>query len=285
MEKNTKVILVTGATGKQGGAAVRHLLKDGWKVRALTRDASKPEAAELKTLGAEVVTGDLNDMASLENAMQGIYGVFSVQNFWEHGYEGELVQGKNLIDAAKKANVKHFLMTSVGGAERKTGLPHFDVKAEIEDHLKASGLNYTILRPVFFMENFNAWFKPTESEGKMVITMAMKNDTKLQLIAVDDIGVFARIVFDDPDKYLGKEIEIAGDELTIPQVADAYSKVTKVPTVFNELPMEILKQNSEEFAKMFQWFIDKGYEAKISELKAIHPGLKSFEQWLAGNSN
>ncbi len=285
MDKTGKVILVTGATGNQGGAAVRHLLKDGWKVRALTRDTSKPAAEELRKLGAEVVAGDQSDPESLKKALDGVYGVFSVQNFWEHGYDGELKQGKNLIDASKNAGVKHFLMTSVGGAERKTGLPHFDVKAVLEDYLKATGLSYTILRPVFFMENFNGWFKPAESNGKLAISMAMKPDTKLQMIAVDDIGHFATLVFNNPQEYSGKAIELAGDELSIPEVAKIYTEVTGKETVFNELPVEAVIQHSEEVGKMFKWFIEKGYEADIPELKKHHAGLKNFRNWLESSSN
>ncbi len=285
MEKSEKVILVTGATGNQGGAAIRHLLKDGWKLRAITRDDTKPAAEELRKLGVEVVKGDLNDVASLEKALEGVYGVFSVQNFWEHGYEGELKQGMNLIDAAKKSGVEHFLMTSVGGAERNTGLPHFDVKAVLEKHLKDTGMNYTILRPVFFMENFNAWFKPTEENGVLKLVMAMKNDTKLQMVAVDDIGEFTRIIFAEPDKYNKKEIELAGDEISMPEVASIYGKLFGKSAEFSELPVDVLRANSKEMADMFQWFMDKGYEANISELKAIHPKLKSFEQWLESSKN
>lgn len=285
MDKSNKTLLITGATGNQGGAAIRHLLKDGWKLRALTRDDSKPAAEELKKLGVEVVKGDLSDVESLDKALEGIYGVFSVQNFWEHGYEGELTQGKNLVDAAKKAGVKHFLLTSVGGAERNTGLPHFDVKAVIEKHLKDSGITYTIIRPVFFMENFNTWFKPAETEGKLTLTMALKPETKLQMIASDDIGAFVKAIFSDPENYAGKEIEIAGDEISMPEVAKIYSKVLGTDVAFSELPVDVLRQNSAEMADMFQWFMDKGYEAKIDDLKKIHPSLKSFEQWLEASKN
>jgi uncharacterized protein YbjT (DUF2867 family) len=285
MDKTNKTLLITGATGNQGGAAIRHLIRDGWKLRALTRDDSKPAAEELKKLGVEVVRGDLSNAESLDKALEGVYGVFSVQNFWEHGYEGELTQGKNLVDAAKKAGVKHFLLTSVGGAERNTGLPHFDVKAVIEKHLKDSGISYTIIRPVFFMENFNTWFKPAEAEGKMTLTMALKPETKLQMISTDDIGAFAKSIFSDPENYAGKEIELAGDEISMPEVAKIYSKVFGKDVVFSQLPVEVLRQNSTEMADMFQWFMDKGYEAKIDELKKIHPSLRSFEQWLEENKN
>ncbi len=283
MDKTGKIILVTGATGQQGGAVSRHLLKDGWEIRALVRDENKAAAIELKKAGAELIKGDMSDSESLNKAMEGVYGVFSVQNFWEHGYEGELKHGKAVADAAKKAGVKHFLMSSVGGADRKTKLPHFDVKFEIEEYLKKLNLTFTILRPVFFMENFTTWFKPAEAEGVYTFAMAMKADTKLQMIATDDIGGIAAIVFDNPEIYAGKEIEIAGDDLSIPEVAAIYCKVTGRKAVFSELPMDVLKSNSEEMAAMFQWFIDKGYEADLNEVKKIYPSLTSFEEWMKKN--
>lgn len=281
MEKKDKIILVTGATGQQGGAVCRHLLKDGWKVRAMSRDISKPAAEKLEKSGAELIGGDMSSAEDLKKAMKGIYGVFSVQNFWEHGYDGELLQGKNVVDAAKAEGIKHFLYSSVGGAERQTKLPHFDVKFEIENYIKNLGIPYTIIRPVFFMENLNTWFKPAEENGNLSLNMALKPGTKLQMIAVDDIGAIAVKIFDNPSEYLGKEIELAGDDLTMPEAAKIYKKVTGKETVFNELPVDVLRSNSEEVASMFQWFIDKGYKADIKKLKEIHPGLTSFESWLS----
>lgn len=280
MEKKDKTILVIGSTGQQGGAVARHLLKDGWKVRAFVRDEKKESASELKKLGAELFKGDMTDRDSLDKAMEGVYGVFSIQNFWEHGYDGELNQGKAVADAAKKANVSHFLQSSVGGAERNTKIPHFDVKYEIEKYLKSLNLPITIIRPVFFMENFNSWFKPIEADGKLTLTIAMKADTKLQMIAVEDIGAISAKIFNDPEKFIGKEIEIAGDELTMPQVADLYASKTGKKTAFAELPVEAVRANSSEMADMFQWFIDKGYEADLKKQKELFGETISFKEWL-----
>ncbi len=280
MEKKDKTILVTGSTGQQGGAVARHLLKDGWKVRAFVRDEKKESAIELEKSGAELFKGDMNDSESLDKAMEGIYGVFSIQNFWEHGYDGELNHGKAVADAAKKANVQHFLQSSVGGAERSTKLPHFDVKFEIEKYLKSLNLPVTVIRPVFFMENFKTWFKPVEADGKLTLNMAMKADTKLQMIAVDDIGAISAKIFDNPEKFIGKEIELAGDELTMPEVAALYETNTGKKTEFVELPVSVIRTNSEEMADMFQWFIDKGYEADLKTQKDLFGKTISFKEWL-----
>src|ERR1035438_5526300 len=151
---STRKIFVSGATGQQGGAVARHLLKQpAFAIRALTRDTSKPPAKALAQAGAELIQGDLNDPSSYKRALEGAYGVFAVQNGMEAGFEGEIRQGKALADAAKAAGVQHFVYSSVVSADRNTGIPHFESKWEIEQHFSKIGLPFTILRPAFFMQN------------------------------------------------------------------------------------------------------------------------------------
>src|SRR5918998_731550 len=155
-----RLVLVSGATGQQGGAVARSLLERGIGVRALTRDPEKPEARELVELGAEVASGDLEDRSSIERVLDGVHGVFSVQQVWETGFEGEIRQGVLLADAAKEAGVEHYVYSSVGSAHRETGIPHFESKWEVEEHVRASGVPYTVLRPVFFMQNWEFMREP-----------------------------------------------------------------------------------------------------------------------------
>lgn len=166
MYSHEETILVTGATGQQGGAVTRHLLAGGWRLRALIRDPEKPAARALAENRVELVQGDLNDRASLNRALKGVYGVFSMQNFWlpDVGAEGEVRQGKTIADAATAAGVQHFVYTSVGAAHRGMGQAHFASKWEIEQHIRALGLPATILRPVSFMENYN-WSRPQILNG------------------------------------------------------------------------------------------------------------------------
>ena len=138
MSNADKIVLVTGATGRQGGAVIRHMLPKGWRLRALTRNPAAQAAKELARQGVEVVQGDLEDPPSLERVCRGVYGIYSVQDFWAVGAKREVQQGKNLADAAKKAGVQHFVYSSVGGAERNTGIPHWESKWEIENAIKAS---------------------------------------------------------------------------------------------------------------------------------------------------
>ena len=279
MSNSEKTIVVIGATGQQGGATARHLLAQGWRVRALTRDPQGAAAQALAAAGAEVVSGNLDDRASLDQAFAGAYGVFSVQNFWlpDVGAAGEVRQGKTVADAAKAAAVRHFVYTSVGGAERRTGLSHFDSKWQIEAYIRSLGLPATILRPVFFMENLTS---PMMGPRDGVLANALRPATLLQMIAVDDIGFFAALAFAQPQEFTGKAIELAGDSLTMPQVAETMSRVTGQPVQFVEVPLEQVAAFSQETADMLAWFNDHGYEADIAALRKLNPGLQTFEKFL-----
>ena len=273
----TKKILVTGATGKQGGAVARHLLADGWPIRALTRDPAKPQARARADQGAEVVQGDMGEPASLAKAVQGVYGVYSVQNSWTAGIEAEIAQGKALADAAKAAGVEHFVYSSVGGADRKTGIPHFDSKWVIEEHVRSLGMGWTIIRPVFFMENFLD-MRDDILGGKLV--SGVRPDIKLQMIAVDDIGAFVAMAFSKPEEFGGQAIELAGDELTPPQTARRFSAFLDRPVEHVEISTEDIRKSSEDYAVMVEWFNDYGYEADIAWLRETYPPLRTFDQWL-----
>jgi uncharacterized protein YbjT (DUF2867 family) len=160
MNKNEK-ILVTGATGHQGGSIARELLKLGFNVDAMTRKPDGEKAKVLAELGANIIQGDLDDAVSLKRAVKDVWGVYSVQNTWEAGVEKEEQQGKRFAEISKEAGVQHFVYSSVGSAHRNTGIPHFDNKWRVEETIRSLKFpSYTIIRPVFFMENFlSPWFK------------------------------------------------------------------------------------------------------------------------------
>jgi uncharacterized protein YbjT (DUF2867 family) len=279
MMHSDKLILVFGATGKQGGSVARHLLAEGWRVRALTRFPEKPGVQFLRRRGAEVVKGDMSDRQSLLAAMKGVYGVFSVQNSWESGVEKEVEQGCLVADAAKEVGVKHFVYSSVGSAHRKTGIPHFESKWRIEEHIRELKLNYTIFRPVSFMENFNSPDAHKEIyEGRL--SMGLRPDKPLQMIAVDDIGVFVAKAFATPGDFLGRELDLAGDELTGPQIAERLGKSIDKTVAYVQTPIEEIRKVSVDYALMVEWFNARGYEADIHRLREEHPGLETFETWL-----
>lgn len=276
-----RVVLVTGATGKQGGATARHLLDRGYAVRALTRDPSSGSAGELKRLGAEVVQGDLDDRGSVERAVKGVYGVYSVQNFWETGFDREVEQGVSLADAAKRAGVEHFVYSSVGSAHRDTGLSHFESKWKIENHIRDIDLPHTIFRPVWFMENWEG-FRSWILSGNLALPLSP--DANYQQIAVDDIGAFAAHAFDNPDQWLGRAVDLAGDESSIGEVARTFSRVIGRPVEYSQVSWEdYLKTAGQEYHDMFRWFQDVGYDANIADLRREGPELTSFEGYLREN--
>ncbi|MHA6758306.1 NmrA/HSCARG family protein [Streptacidiphilus sp. PAMC 29251] len=273
-------ILVIGATGRQGGAVARELLGRGWEVHALVRDPQAPAARRLADHGAVLVRGDLDDTASLHAAMRGAYGVFSVQTFTTpEGVTGEERQGRSVADVAGWEEVAHVVYSSVGGAERGSGVPHFESKAAIERHIEALGLPATVLRPAMFIDNF-ASFGPTLVEGELVLSLGLAPETVLQMIATRDIAVFAADAFDDPQHWLGRKVEIAGDALTGAQMAEAFAEAAGMPARFQELPMAQLRAMSEDMAAMFDWFNREGYRADLAALRERHPDLTTLRSWL-----
>lgn len=271
------MILVTGATGKQGGAVARQLVARGFHVRALVRDRRKPAAQAIATLGIELVRGDLDNPPSVENALQGVTGVYSVQAMGS--FADEVRQGIVLADAAKAAGVSHFVYSSVAAAGEKTGIPHFESKWQIEEHIRKIGLPNTIIRPVFFMENWN-YQRDTILSG--TISLPLDPIRKLQQISVEDIGVFAAIAFADPGKWIGRAIDIAGDDLSMLETAGVFSEVLGRKVSYVQIPWDkALQTQGKELTGMFRWLNDVGFNFNIDELRKIHAGLRRLKDDLA----
>jgi len=282
MADQDKTVLVTGATGRQGGAVIRHMLPKGWKLRALTRNPASHAGQDLARQGIELVQGDLEDPATLPAVLRGAYGVYSVQDFWAVGAKREISQGKNLADAAKKAGVQHFVYSSVGGAERKTGIPHWESKWEVEKHIRSLGLAATVIRPAAFMEMY--YIDQVEIgilKGKFADPI--RGDKPYQTIATGDIGAFVALAFERPQEFIGKELEIAGSELTNLEAAKVFSRVLGKPVKFQKLPLPIVKLIlGKEFHTMFRWFNESGFKADIPGLRRAYPEvhLHTLEEWL-----
>ncbi|HEY9677579.1 MAG TPA: NmrA/HSCARG family protein [Drouetiella sp.] len=271
----TDIFLVTGATGAQGGAVAQSLLARGKTVRALVRDPNKDAAKALQDRGVELAVGSYDDSESLKNAMKNVHGVFSLQNFFETGFDKEVQQGKQIADIAKQSGVKHLVYSSVIGADRKSGVPHFESKWLIEEHIRAVGIPHTMLRAVAYMENIPnfQWFK----DGKLYIPMHPTKDW--QLISTKDIGEFAAIAFTN-SSLLNKALEIAGDQLTMIQAAETFTRVLGSPVTFQEQSIVEVRAYNEELALMFEWFNNKANYADLDALRKLHPGLMTLESWL-----
>lgn len=273
-----KIILVTGATGTQGGAVARELLKRDYIVRGLTRNTESDRARSMSELGVKMVKGDFDDATSLTDAMDGAYGVFAVTDFWEHGYDKEVQHGRQLIEAAIAADVDHFVYTSVASADADTGIPHFESKGEIEVYLRDSGINFSIVRPVEFMDNvhFNRenilsglYFDPRDTEKSH------------QWIAASDIGFFVGEAFDQPERWLGRTVEIAGDQLTIAEYVKVLSLTLGIEVHHQQVEWSSYEdQAGEEMTVMLHWFDESGYNVDIAKLRSQYPDLLTYQEYL-----
>jgi uncharacterized protein YbjT (DUF2867 family) len=273
-------VLVTGATGKQGGHLVRELLARGHSVRALTRKPESPAAAALAELGVTIVPGNFDDEGSLERAARGVDTVFAMSTPFEGGSKTETLEGINILRAASRVRVKHFVYSSVAGADRATGIPHFDSKFEVEKEIRQSGVPFTIVAPVFFMENFLAeWMAAGIAQGSIAI--AVPATRRLQQIAVEDIAQFTALVIERRESFAGKRIDIASDELTLTTVATAISDALGRQIKYTALPIDAVRQQNEDLARMYEWFDRVGYDADVVGLRELYPEVDwhRFSDW------
>jgi len=278
MKGNSRTILVVGATGRQGGAVVRHLLSDGWYVNAISRRPYSEPALALRDMGVDVLEGDLQDQASIDRALAGAQGVFSVQDFWEHGYDGEIRQGRKLIDAAVTAKIRHFVQSSMYGADREGHLAYNQSKQQVEQYLLESDLPSTILRPAFFMENLETspW-RDVILGGSLELPYPA--DRPLYMVAADDIGGVAARVFDDPGRYAGQQIDLVGDATTPLEMASALTDTIGREVHFRSVPAEEYRETSPAWAALFQWLANDTAQIDLRPLRRIYPGLTRFSRW------
>ena len=273
-------VLVTGATGKQGGHLVNELLAHGHSVRALTRKPESPAAVALAQRGVAIVQGDFEDQSSLERAANGVDTVFAMATPFEKGEKTETRDGINIVRAATSTGVKHLVYSSVAGADRATGIRHFDSKFEIEQEIQRSGVPFTIVAPVFFMDNFLAdWMKAGIARGS--ISMALPATRRLQQIPVADVAQFTALVIERRESFFGKRIDIASDELTMATVAATIGEASGRKIEYTALPIEAARQQNEDLARMYEWFDRVGYDADVVGLRWLYPEVEwhRFSTW------
>ncbi|OGR75673.1 MAG: hypothetical protein A2X32_03390 [Elusimicrobia bacterium GWC2_64_44] len=276
------VVVVCGVTGQQGGAVARELLLEGYSVRGLTRDPEQEKAAELKRMGVQLVKCDLNNTAEVIHAMKGAWGAFGVFTGLEGGAIREEQQALRFAVIAKNTGVKHYVYSSVASADRNTGIPFFENKARVEKTVKTLNFgSYTILRPAFFMENFRSplmW--PELERGRL--SVALRPETKLQMVAVEDIGRYACLAFTKCDELNREVINLAGDEITMPQAAAILSDALNKHVEYSRLPIETLRAFNFELSVMYEWFDRAGLGVDIPKLRRAY-GLEplTLRQWAA----
>ncbi|MGI8741141.1 MAG: NmrA/HSCARG family protein [Bryobacteraceae bacterium] len=276
----SEIILITGATGQQGGAVARHLTGKGWDLRALVRHPKSPAALALSASGVELVSGDFSESDPLNAALINVYGVFSVQPVMAGKADEEVRYGKRLAKAAQQAGVKHFIYSSVYGARNAEQVPHFASKALIEDYVRTLELPATILQPAGFMENLLPKVRDGIAKGRLITPAAV--DVRQPLIAVDDIGAFAAKAFAAPDQYIGRAIPLVGDVASVREQAAVLSRVLGRPIKPGQLPSFLTRLFlGRDLYAMFRWINQYGDTLPFDrdELQRIHPELMSFETW------
>ena len=282
MVADKEKILVTGATGQQGGALARLLLQKKHEVYALVRntESESPKAQNLRNLGAKLIKGDLNNPESLEQATTGVDSVFLMGTFAEDGTEGETRRGKMMADIAKEKKVAHLVYSSVVNADKNTGIPHFESKYKVEQHIKNLGIPYTIIGPTFFMENLLSYSRAGLQQGQLALPLS--SSTILQQSALENIAEFFALVLERRDSFLGKRIDIASDELTGEQAAEVLSDELGRKIRYVKVPLEQIRQASEDLARMYEWFERVGTGIDVASLHQQYPEVnwRTFKEWV-----
>ena len=271
-------VVVTGSTGKQGGAVARALLDRGHKVRAVTRNPDSAKARELVDSGVTLVRASLEDTAALTKALEGASSLFAMTTPYEGGAQADTRQGIAAAAAAKAAGV-HLVFASIGSANRHTGIPHFDSKGEVEEHIAEIGVRATILAPVYFMENLHYG---KEQLAKGVYATPLPPTRKLAQVAVADIGAVAVRILEAPGRFAGRRFDLGGDELTGSEVVAILSRVTGRPFTYFQVPLDVIRQGrGEDAVKMYEWFERVGYTFDRAALRREFPDVAfhDFESW------
>jgi uncharacterized protein YbjT (DUF2867 family) len=303
-----KIIAVVGSTGAQGGGLVRAITADpgsGFTARAITRDPGKDKAKALAAAGAEVVSGDLDNVESLKKAFAGAHGVYAVTNFWEHfSGEKEIQQAKNIAEAAKAAGVKHVIWSTLEDTRKlmsaddtrmpilqgKYRVPHFDAKAEADAAF--AGLPVTYLVTSFYWDNLYMFGLAPKKDDKGVYSWTFPmGEAKLPGIAAEDIGKVAFGIFKAGQEYIGKRVGIAGESLSFQEMSKKLESIGISPVQFNPVDANVFRgfgfPGADEYGNMFQVYRD--FEKEVNAARSVdlarklNPALQSFDQWLAKN--
>ncbi|MCB0577568.1 MAG: NmrA/HSCARG family protein [Saprospiraceae bacterium] len=293
--KQKQIILVTGATGAQGGSVAYALLNQQiFSVRILTRNPDSERAQALKQAGAEVVEGDMGNPASLAKALEGCYGVFGVTNFWEH-FEQEFKHGKNLIEAVHSSGVKHVVLSTLADYQGMTGgalrVPHFDLKAELEGYAKSLQLPATFLRVAFYYENFLGFIPLQKGRGDYYTFGFPQGDTRLSMASAEDIGGIVSTIFGHPAEYIGRVVGAVGEDRPCAEYAAIMSRVFGRDIRYQYIPHEDYAgldfPGAEELANMFE--VQRLYipnrQMDLIESYGLNPSMQTLEQWLTKNKD
>jgi uncharacterized protein YbjT (DUF2867 family) len=282
MNSRDRVIAVTGATGRQGGAVARHLLANGWQVRALTRRPDRPAARALAVLGAEVVRADMRNGSDLVRAFRGAYGVYSVQNFMPGGVDAEITQGRNVADAAQATGVRHIVYGSAGTGATDTGIGSWDSKLTVQAYIRALDVPLTVLRPMAFMELMtDKGFYPSVSTWSLMPSL-MGQDRPVGWICVDDLGAIGALAFAEPDRFVGAELSLTSDVQSIAQCRQIWQDVNGRPPRRFPMPVWAFQRFvGADLTTMWQWLRTAQFDIDPTPTRTLLPTTLTVRQWLA----
>jgi uncharacterized protein YbjT (DUF2867 family) len=280
-----RIVVVAGATGRQGGAVARRLIGEGWRVRGLTRNPKSRKAALLKEAGIEVVKADMADRPALDAAFAGAHGVYSVQNPMISGHEMEIVQGKNVVDAALEAGVAHIVYGSAGPSRDRTGIASWDAKLDVEEHARRRDAPLTVLRPMAFMElmtdkafypNVSAWYLMPKLVG---------SDRPLPWIGVDDLAVVAAAAFARPDALVGQDLPLAADTKSLAECRVLWQEVVgRAPRRF-PMPIRLFERFvGQDTTRMWRWLHTNPVNIDATAARRIHPTMATVREFFARHS-
>ncbi len=317
MSQGDRTILVIGATGAMGSKVVEHLLADAenqWRIRALTRNVNGERAIALAKLSnrVELFQGNTNNTEDIKAAMQGVYGVYCNIDMWgtlnpadfpnemsflEASRDAEIAQSKLMLDIAKEVGVQHFVYSSLDHMHRlsngKLTVPHSDAKGVVQDYIKEQQTqsdwyryHITVLVTTSYFENLQSYFTPqprSADDPTLVFTVPMA-DKPWTMIALEDIGFFARYIFANPDTTQGKTLAVASESLTMQEVVETFTRVTGIPAVYEPMTLNQYRSlgfvGATDIGNMLEFVQLYGCDRDFDAIRQLHPNLTSFEQWL-----
>lgn len=275
------LVVVTGATGRQGGAVVRHLLSDGWRVRGVTRSPRSDEARELARRGVEVVTADMVDLDAMRTACSGAYGVYSVQNSMIAGEEGEAAQGRNVATAAADAGVSHLVYGAAGPGRPHTGVAAWDVKLEVAAYARTCGLPVTVLRPMAFMELMTDKDLYPPIAAWHLMPRLVGEDRPLPWLSAKDLGAIAARAFGDPKTYVGRDLGLAADVRTLAECRETWRRVTGGAPRRIPMPLWMFERFvGPDLTRMWRWLASHDVEADVTQTRSICPEADTVETFV-----
>jgi uncharacterized protein YbjT (DUF2867 family) len=281
MRSEERIIVVTGATGRQGGAVARHLRADGWRVHAVTRTPDSKAAKELAGLGVELVGADMADLDQMREVCDGAHGVFSVQNPMIGGERAERIQGRNVVAASADAGISHLVYGSAGPGAPSTGVAAWDVKFETAEYARGRGLPLTVLRPMAFMELMTDKDLYPPVAAWHLMPRLVGEERPLPWLAAEDVGAIAARAFADPASYLGRDLALAGDIRTLSECRAIWRRVTgRNPRRF-PMPLWLFEKfTGPDLTRMWRWLATHDVDVDPTETREHHPTAATVEQFL-----